>query len=144
MSSSWPTLSLSPSFPSKAKKLLPWAHILPEVEERSSDPAQGFRRPPLLVGLRGAPRRGDGQSIESGTQQCLPRQPVHLHWEADPRENRKLHQEVLPPGLQETGGPGSQVKAENLASLSGYGRVPWGSLPTEPGQSHTVGKTSTG
>lgn len=144
MSPSWPTLSLSPSFPSKAKKLLPWAHILPEVEERSSDPTQGFGHPPLLVGLRGAPRRGDGQSIESGTQQCLPRQPVHLHWEADPRGNKKPHQEMPPLGLQETGGPGSQVEAENLASLSGYRCVPWGSLPTEPGKSQTVGKTSTG
>lgn len=71
-------------------------HILPEVEEWSSDPAQSFRHPPLLVGLRGAPRRGHGQSVEGGAQQGLPRQPVQLHREADPREHRKPDQPVLP------------------------------------------------
>ena len=123
-----PGLSPYPLLPAKAK--LPWAHILPEVEERSSDPAQGFGHPPLLIGLRGAPGWGDGQSIESGTQQGLPRQPVHLHREADPRADRKPNQEVPPLWLPGPGGPGSQDEAENLASRY----APWVSLPAEPGQ----------
>lgn len=64
VSPTWPTLprhtgqcssqapfSVPPSSPPKAKKLYPGAHILPEVKEWGSDPAQGFRHPPLLVGL---------------------------------------------------------------------------------------------
>lgn len=85
-------LSPSPLFPSKAKSWSPEAHILPEVEERGSDPAQGFRHPPLLIGFRGTPRRGDGQGIECGTQQGLPRQPVHLHWKTDPRKQGNQNQ----------------------------------------------------
>lgn len=133
MSPSWLTLPIGsgqckrqaplyppPSLP-RPRSYCSGGHVLPEVEERGSDPAQGFRGPALLNGLRGAPRRGDGQSIESGAQQRLPRQPVHLHREADPRENRKRRQELLTLGFQGTGGPGSQAGAENLALLSGYG-----------------------
>lgn len=115
VSPSWPTPltgngpSLLPSFPPKAKKPLRGAHILPEVEEGGSDPAQGLRHPPLLHSLGGAPRWGDGQSIECGAQQRLPGQPVHLHWEADPRRTGSNRRRCCW-GLLGTGSPGSPIR----------------------------------
>lgn len=59
-------------------------HALPEVEERGGDPAQCLGDPPLLVGVRGAPRGGHGHGEERDAEQRLPRQPVHLDGEANP------------------------------------------------------------
>lgn len=122
-----PLLSPSPLFPSKAKSWSPGAHILPEVEERGSDPAQGFGNPPLLIGFRGTSRRGDGQGIECGTQQGLPRQPVHLHWKTDPRKQGNQNQGP-------SGAGGREKSKQRLCLVSAVTHV--SSLP----QNHRTGQ----
>lgn len=95
-------------------------HILPEVEEWSSDPAQSFRHPPLLVGLRGAPRRGTWAEQRGGWQ-GLRGSRFRRHREADPREHRKPDQPVLPCGLQ-----GQAARTSWLRRRAPAPRVLWG------------------
>lgn len=75
----------APYIPSK--KPQKQIYILPKVEKRGGNPAQGLWIPALLICLWRAPRRWDGNSIECGRQKRLPWQTVHLNWKADPERS---------------------------------------------------------